>query len=184
MPQCSRPCLGIWGAVSNNTATILRLSIEENMSSVCWRGLYCYARRGTESEKRCLSAPQRDGVSRLRHESFGSSLQLVSNCETECTMCTACRLVFGASVNVLVTWIHFHVLGAKKASLYYLWLSIHEWIHFILLEQCSKSNPKNLLPGVIVGIQTASVGDQFVSPTLALFWNIYIQLILCLPVLG
>lgn len=38
MLQCSCPCSGIWGAVSNNTATFLRLSIEVNMCLVCWRG--------------------------------------------------------------------------------------------------------------------------------------------------
>lgn len=39
---------------------------------------------GGPGGERCLSVPQRDGVSRLRHESFGPSLQQVSNCETVC----------------------------------------------------------------------------------------------------
>lgn len=62
--------------------------------------LHCYARRGTEFEKRCLSVPQRDGVSRLRHESFGLSLQQVSNCETVCVYASVCTLCGGTCVCV------------------------------------------------------------------------------------
>lgn len=37
VPQCSCPCLGVLGAVSNNAATFLRLSIEVNLCLACWR---------------------------------------------------------------------------------------------------------------------------------------------------
>lgn len=69
-PQCSRPCLGIWGAVSNNTATLLRLSIEVNMCLACRRGYIAMQDEAQSLKNAACSVPQRDGVSRLRHESF------------------------------------------------------------------------------------------------------------------
>lgn len=95
--QWFHPCFGVWGAVSNNTATILRLPVDVNVCFVCLERPYCYARRGTYFEKCCLSVPQRDGVSRLRHESFG-----LSDCSKSLTvkLCVYC-----VSICVCVTWI-------------------------------------------------------------------------------
>lgn len=45
------PCLGIWGAVSNNAATLHRLFIQAKMCFVCWRQ-YVAMQDGAQSEAR------------------------------------------------------------------------------------------------------------------------------------
>lgn len=81
--------------------------------------LYCYARRGAEFEKRCLSVPQRDGVSRLRHESFGLFLQQVSN-----TLSLSVCVCVCVCAHILVTWIQHHDFGAIKMLVSFMGVSL------------------------------------------------------------